>query len=202
MLASSQFVNVHQADLFAPPSAMLPEGLAFHPDTVSAAEEADLVGRIEALELKPFEFRGYLGLRRVKAFGWRYDYGARAVARADEIPDFLLDVRERAATLAGVAPEALEQALVTEYQPGAGIGWHRDRPQFGEVVGLSLLSPCILRFRRALGEGWQRANLPAPPRSAYLLRGPARTEWEHSISPMASLRYSVTFRRRLSVPLP
>jgi len=195
-------VSVHQADLFAAPAPPVPEGLAYRPEVLSQSEEAGLVRRIADLELKPFEFRGYLGLRRVKAFGWRYDYGARAVARADDIPDFLLPLRERAAPLAGLPPEALEQALVTEYQPGAGIGWHRDRPQFGEVVGVSLLSPCILRFRRRRGEGWKRAGLLAEPRSAYLLSGPARTEWEHSIAPMPALRYSVTFRRRRSPPLP
>jgi len=181
---------------------MQSEGLVYRSDLLSAAEEAALARRIEALELKPFAFQGYLGLRRVKAFGWRYDYDARAVTAAEAIPDFLVSVRERVAALAGLEPEALEQALVTEYRAGAGIGWHRDRPQFAEVLGVSLLAPCVLRFRRRRGEGWERARLPAEPRSAYLLRGPARTEWEHSIAPMTQLRYSVTFRRPFSSALP
>lgn len=194
-------LTLQQTDLFHAPRPQLPGGLAYRPDVLSAAEEAELLGRVETLELKPFEFHGYQGLRRVKTFGWRYDYGAQKVARADDMPDFLLPVRDRAAALAGLEPEALEQALVTEYRPGAGIGWHRDRPQFAEVIGVSLASPCVLRFRRRRGDGWERANLGAEPRSAYLLSGPARTEWEHSIAPMGRLRYSVTFRRR-SPPLP
>jgi len=107
-------------------------------------------------------------------------------------------VVERTFASAELDPGELHHVLVTEYQPGAGIGWHRDRPQFGEVVGVSLLSPCVLRFRRRLGQGWERANLPAEPRSAYLLNGPARSQWEHSIAPMQALRYSITFRRLLA----
>ena len=190
-----------QSDLFAQ-SPTGPEGLAYRPGIISPSEEAELASEVGALELKPFEFRGYLGLRRVKAFGWRYDYGAQAVQRADDLPDFLLPLRARAAELAGLQADQLGHVLVTEYQPGAPIGWHRDRPQFGEVVGVSLLSPCILRFRRRRGAGWERASLPAEPRSAYLLSGPARSEWEHSIAPLQALRYSITFRRLLEAPLP
>ncbi len=186
-----------QSDLFAE-APTEPGGLAYRADAMTPDEEAALVDEIAQLELKPFEFRGYQGLRRVTAFGWRYDYGAVAIQEAAEMPAFLLPVRERAAALAGLSPDQLQQALVTEYRPGAGIGWHRDRPQFGEVVGVSLLSPCVLRFRRRQGQGWERAKLPAAPRSAYLLKGPARSEWEHSIAPMHELRYSVTFRRLLA----
>ena len=190
-----------QADLFAgpPPAA---EGLAYWREVISPAEETDLARRAGELELKPFEFRGYLGLRRVKAFGWRYDYADHAVQKADDIPGFLLPLRTRAAELAGLDPDLLNHALITEYRPGAGIGWHRDRPQFGEVIGISLLSACTLRLRRRRGSGWERASLPAEPRSAYLLSGAARTEWEHSIAAMQALRYSITFRRLLKPPLP
>ncbi|HEX4097896.1 MAG TPA: alpha-ketoglutarate-dependent dioxygenase AlkB [Caulobacteraceae bacterium] len=191
----------HQTDLFAE-TPRLPEGLAYRSAILDAAEEADLARRAGELELKPFEFRGYLGLRRVKAFGSRYDYSEGAVRPADEMPAFLLPLRDRAAGLAGLEPGQLNQALVTEYRPGAGIGWHRDRPQFGEVVGVSLLAPCTLRFRRRGSGGWERAKLQAEPRSAYLLSGPARSEWEHSIAPMRELRYSITFRRLLQTSLP
>ena len=191
-----------QTDLFAESPPLEPEGLVYRPDLVSAAEETELIGRIGTLDLKPFEFHGYQGLRRVKAFGWRYDYGAQRVSAADEVPEFLLPIRDRVAAFADLEPQALEQVLVTEYRPGAGIGWHRDKPQFAEVIGVSLGAPCVLRFRRRRGDGWDRENLTAEPRSAYLLDGPARTEWEHSIAPMTQLRYSVTFRRRRSPPLP
>jgi alkylated DNA repair dioxygenase AlkB len=161
---------------------------------LSPGEERQLVGHFAALPFKPFEFRGYLGRRRVVSYGWRYDYSGSGLARTEEIPAFLHDVRARAASIAGVDPAAFEHALVTEYPPSAEIGWHRDRPEFGDVVGLSLLSPCVLRFRRKQGARWERASLSVEPRSAYLLRGPARTEWQHSIPAVPALRYSVTFR--------
>ena len=84
--------------------------------------------------------------------------------------------------------------LVTEYSAGAAIGWHRDKQEFGEIIGVSLLSPCTFRLRRAKGKGWERVNLTAEPRSAYLMSGPSRSEWEHSIPPVDALRYSITFR--------
>ena len=94
----------------------------------------------------------------------------------------------------GLAPEGLQQVLVTEYAPGAPIGWHRDKPEFQDVVAISFLAPCLLRFRRRRCDGWQRRSLDVMPRSAYVLSGAARTEWEHSIPPLSALRYSVTFR--------
>jgi alkylated DNA repair protein (DNA oxidative demethylase) len=42
----------------------------------------------------------------------------------------------------------LVQALLIRYDPGAGIGWHRDRPLFEHVVGISLGAPATMRFRR------------------------------------------------------
>ena len=103
-------------------------------------------------------------------------------------------MRDRAALLADVAPDAFVHALIIEYARGAGIGWHRDRPVFGDVVGISLGSDVPLRFRLREGAKWRRFTLTAKPRSAYLLRGPAREEWEHSIAPVAALRYSITLR--------
>lgn len=183
-----------QPDLFQA-APLAPEGLAYQPSFISAAEERELVRRIEWLPFKPFEFHGYLGKRRVVSFGWRYDYGDGGLKTVEEPPDFLLPLRDRAARFAGLRPEDLGQVLINEYAPGAGIGWHRDRPHFAEVVGISLASDAVLRFRRPRGEGWERRSLLAQARSAYLLEGPARTEWQHSISPVEALRYSVTFRR-------
>ena len=172
----------------------LPEGFAYRPDLVTPAAEAALVGRVRSLPFREFEFHGHTGKRRVVSFGWHYDFAARLLRRADDMPPFLLALREDAARFAGVAPEALPHALVTEYGAGAGIGWHRDKAVFGDVLGVSLLAPCVFRLRRAAGEGWERASLTVEPRSAYLLRGAARTEWEHSVPPVDALRYSVTFR--------
>ena len=182
-----------QADLFGAAPA-LPEGLAYCPELVSPEEERDLAERIAALPLAEFEFGPFRGKRRTVSFGWRYAFDGSGLHGADPLPDWLLPVRARAAALAGLAPGALEHALLIEYRPGAGIGWHRDRPVFGDVVGVSLLAEAKLRFRRKAGEKWERLALAAAPRSAYVLRGPARAEWEHSILPMEVLRYSITFR--------
>ena len=182
-----------QFSLFDPAPAA-PEGFAYAGDFVAAEEERVILAAIRELELKPFEFRGFLGKRRTASFGLHYDFNRGGLGEAAPMPDFLQPLRGRAAAFAGLDAEALQHALVIEYGEGAGIGWHRDRPVFGDVVGISLLSPCTLRFRRRQGERWQRLSLTAAPRSAYLLRGPARTEWEHSIPAVDAPRYSVTFR--------
>jgi alkylated DNA repair dioxygenase AlkB len=186
-----------QPDLFAPaPPPDLPEGLRYQPDLITAEEERDLAARFETLPFKPFEFHGYTGHRQVVSFGWRYDFGRRSLDPTTPIPDFLLPLRGKVAAFTGHAPEAFEQALVSLYEPGAAIGWHRDRPEFKDVAGVSLLTPCRVRFRRRAGEAWERKAFEAAPRSAYLLSGPSRTEWEHSIPPLEARRYSVTFRTR------
>jgi len=173
---------------------VLPEGFRYEPGFLSPEGERDFVRHVEALPFKEFEFQGYLGKRRVVSFGWKYDFNDRTLQRADDMPEFLLPLRRRAAAWAGLDPAAFQHALVTEYPPGAGIGWHRDKAVFDEVVGVSLLAPCNFRFRRKRGDKWERATVVAAPRSAYLLAGQSRTEWEHSIPEMNELRYSITFR--------
>jgi alkylated DNA repair dioxygenase AlkB len=176
-------------------AAALPEGFRYNPELIGAADEAALLARLQELSFLDFEFHGYMGKRRVVSFGWHYDFSARHLQKADDIPDFLLALRPAAAAFAGSEPEELQHVLVTEYGPGAGIGWHCDKSVFGETVGVSLLSPCVLRLRRKVGEKkWERANVEAEPRSAYLLCGPARSVWEHSIPAVDALRYSITFR--------
>ena len=128
------------------------------------------------------------------SFGYRYDYDRRAVVEAAPFPSFLLSLTRKVGDTFGRPAEAFLQVLVNEYRPGAGIGWHRDKAQFDEVVGVSLLAPCNLRFRRKAGDTWDRASLTVEPRSAYLLSGPARREWEHSIPALDRLRYSITLR--------
>ena len=182
-----------QPSFLAPPAGM-PEGLAYAPDFLSEAEEAALAGRLDMLDFKPFEFHGFLGKRQTVSFGWSYRFDGSGLGAAPPIPDWLRPVRARAAAFAGLAADALEHVLLVKYDEGAGLGWHRDRPVFGDVIGISLLSPAPLRFRRKDGAKWQRFTLPAEPRSIYLLRGPSRSEWEHSLTPVATLRYSITFR--------
>lgn len=189
-----------QIDLFGGPHSAprphprCPEGFAYRADLISPADESTLLAHLRDLPFREFDFHGYKGKRRVVSFGWRYDFSARLLEKVDDMPDFLLGARAAAAAFAGLAPGALQHALVTEYDAGAGIGWHRDKAVFGDVVGISLLAPCVFRLRRQAGERWERVNLVAEPRSVYLLRGPSRTEWEHSIPAVDALRYSITFR--------
>jgi len=173
---------------------LFPEGFAYRDELLSSDQERTLVERFAQLHFKEFEFRGFLGKRRIVSFGWRYDFNTRELQKAEEIPDFLLELRIPAAEFAHLDSNQLQQVLVTEYAPSAGIGWHRDRPEFKDVVGVSLRSPCLFRLRRKKDIRWERASIELQPRSAYLLRGPARTDWQHSIPPIDDLRYSVTFR--------
>jgi alkylated DNA repair dioxygenase AlkB len=185
-----------QIDLFsgAAPETAYPDGFKYASALVTVAEEAELLTRIRALPFREFEFHGYTGKRRVVSFGWKYDYDDRVLGKVEDIPDFLLALRTRAGAFAELAADSLQQALVTEYSPGAAIGWHRDKAVYGQIIGVSLLAPCTFRLRRSIGKKWERVNLVAEPRSVYLLSGDARTEWEHSIPPVDALRYSVTFR--------
>ena len=176
------------------PTQPEPRGFRYREDIVTEEEEATLVSSLEQLDLKPFEFQGHLGNRRVVSFGLKYDYGRRAVEQASAIPAFLGDLLVRVAEFAGLDPDAFRQVGVNEYRPGAGIGWHKDKAQFGIVVGVSLLAPATMRFRWADGARWNRISHTLKPRSIYLLSGESRTEWEHSIPPQTNLRYSVTFR--------
>ena len=177
--------------LFADP--VIP-GLELREDFISADEEAGLIDHIEALGLSPFRFQGWTGKRLTRSFGWRYDFDDASFTETEAIPDWLEPFRKRAAAFAKLSPEDFAHALVVRYDAGAGIGWHRDRPQFDKVVGISLGAPTVMRFRQRTPSGFRRANVQLEPRSAYLLQGPARAEWEHSIPPVKSLRYSITFR--------
>ena len=186
-----------QIDFFADSAVSepaLPPGFRYQSSVISEQDQDNLLAHVRELPFREFEFHGYTGKRRVVSFGWKYDFGNRRLLQADDIPDFLLTVRESAASFAGMRPQTFQQALVTEYGPGAAIGWHRDKSEFGEIIGISLLASCVFRLRRAVNDTWERVNIVAEPRSAYLLSGPSRTEWEHSIPPVDALRYSVTFR--------
>jgi alkylated DNA repair dioxygenase AlkB len=176
-----------------PPQAE-PRGFRYREEIISEEEQAVLVTAIEKLDLKPFEFHGYLGNRRVASFGFKYDFSRRAVQRADDIPHFLNELLGRVAEFAGSEQDTFRQAGINEYRAGAGIGWHKDKPEFGIIVGVSLLAPATMRFRREDEGNWLRISHTLEPRSIYILSGEARTEWEHSIPPLDALRYSITFR--------
>ena len=147
----------------------LPDGMRYAPDFISPPEERALHGHLSDLPFKEFEFHGFLGKRRTVTFGWSYAFkGGGGLSKAGPIPEFLLPLRDRAAQFAVLAAAALEHALILEYGPGAAIGGHKDRPQFGDVIGISLLAPCTFRLRRKVGDKWERRTLQADPRSACL----------------------------------
>jgi alkylated DNA repair dioxygenase AlkB len=172
----------------------MPEGFRYEEDIITEVEEAFLVASLATLELKPFEFHGHVGNRRVTAFGLRYDYARRTVEAADEFPPFLIKLRNKVAAFAGREVHEFQQGGINQYPPGAGIGWHKDKPQFGTIVGISLLASATMRLRLSSGTNWIRKSQELTPRSIYILEGEARTRWEHSIPPVHSLRYSLTFR--------
>jgi alkylated DNA repair protein (DNA oxidative demethylase) len=172
-----------------------PEGLVYQPDLLTAEEEDEVLGVVEAIDFREVVMRGQVARRTVRHFGYDYDYESWDLVEAEPLPDGLLVVRERSAALAGVEPDELEQALVTRYPPGAGIGSHRDAPIFGpDVVGVSLRAPSVMRFRRSVGGVRYGFDQALEPRSAYVLGGKARSAWKHEIPPTKDLRYSITFR--------
>jgi alkylated DNA repair dioxygenase AlkB len=174
--------------------APLVPGLEQRDGFIAADDEAALLERLQALDLAPFKFQGWEGKRRTRSFGWRYDFEDASFTQAEPLPDWLLPLRAAAAAFAKVDPQAFVHVLLARYDPGAGIGWHKDRPVFEAVVGVSLGAPATLRLRQRTPSGFRRASLALEPRSAYLLSGEVRHEWEHSIVPSEALRFSITFR--------
>jgi DNA oxidative demethylase len=188
-----------QRDLFDEPA--LP-GLTRAEAVVAPDEEQALIAGIDAAPLAPFRFHGWEGRRLTASYGWRYDFDNARFGPTEPIPDWLLPLRARVAGIAGLAPDELAQSLLIRYDPGVGIGWHRDRPVFEHIFGLSLGAPAVMRFRRrrdggfanGFANGFDRVSVPLAPRSLYHLIGDARHEWEHSIAAMAATRWSITFR--------
>ena len=167
----------------------------YRPELLGEAEAQVLLDELERLELHEIHMHGVVAKRTARHFGVDYDYARRAAIReAEPIPDWLVPMRRRAAELAGVEPEELAEILVQRYPPGAPIGWHRDAPAFGIVVGISLGSPARMRFRRDKGGVRTTFELVLEPRSGYVLAGEARAAWQHHLPPAKALRYSITFR--------
>jgi alkylated DNA repair protein (DNA oxidative demethylase) len=179
-----------------------PAGLVYRADLLEKAEERELVARLEQVQFSEVHMHGVVARRRVAHFGWLYGYESWRISPGPPIPEFLLPLRAQTAAFARLDPDQFVEVLITEYRPGSAIGWHRDAPAFGPVVaGVSLLGACRLRLRRGKDEQRETFSLELQPRSAYLLTGPARYQWQHSIPAVRALRYSVTFRTlRVSPP--
>jgi alkylated DNA repair dioxygenase AlkB len=172
----------------------LPPGFSYHPDVLTPAEEAALLTTVRGVAFGPVAMRGQVARRRTAHFGWVYGYESWRISPGPPIPDWLLPLREHVAPLAALRADALAEVLVTEYPAGAGIGWHRDAPQFGVVVGVSLLGACRMRFQRGTGASRHTCAVMLAPRSTYVITGEARQQWQHSIPPAREPRYSITFR--------
>jgi alkylated DNA repair dioxygenase AlkB len=178
-------------DLFDDPVVA---GLDYREDLIDEDEERVLTEHLAAADLEPFRFHGWLGNRKTKTFGWRYDFDDASFSPAESMPDWLLPLRDKAAAFAGLKGDEFVHVLLARYDPDAGIGWHRDRDVFDKVVGVSLGTPAVLQFRQRTNSGFKRARINVAPRSAYLLSDEARWTWEHRIVPGEQLRFSITFR--------
>jgi alkylated DNA repair dioxygenase AlkB len=171
-----------------------PAGFSYHCDFLTVEEERDVLAGVASLEFYDVKMRGQVARRRTTHFGWTYGYETWRIEPGPPIPDFLLALRGRAGSIGGAPADELVEVLVTHYPPGAGIGWHRDAPMFGVVIGVSLASACRFRFQRGKGDERRTAVAQLEPRSAYVLDGQARWQWQHSIPPAKTERYSVTYR--------
>lgn len=187
-----------QEDLFgAAPGPALPDGMRYEEDFLSREEEAALVATIAQLPLANMKYQQYTARRRVSSYGGQYDFSAQRLNAAEPLPAWLDPLRERVGAWAGIAPREFTQALIAEYAPGTPLGWHRDVPDFEDVVGVSLLNEAVMRFRTYPPESGTRKDMmkmTLAPRSVYLLRGASRWGWQHAVSPTKALRYSVTLR--------
>ena len=181
-------------------SPKVPDGFIYHPNFLSETEEKELIREIQEIHLTPFKYYQFIGKRRTASFGWQYEFGQSEITTAPEIPAFLLPVRTRAGNLFNIDPNNLAQTTIIEYSPGSPIGWHRDIPQFGVVVGISLGAACRMRFRkysRKRSKNLKRdeiLSIELQPRSIYLMSGPSRETWQHSIPPVKDLRYAIMMR--------
>ena len=186
-------------------SDVRPPGFEYREDFLTPAEERDLLEQFQTMSFTQVEMRGVVARRRTAHFGWSYEYYSRRTGPGAPLPPFLLDYRERAAQWAGLPGEAFAEALVTEYPQGAPIGWHRDAPMFGDVIaGISLGAACRMKFRPYVSPsdaaGPERParrtthEVELAPRSAYLISGASRRDFEHHIPAVTAVRYSITFR--------
>ncbi len=180
--------------------AKIPDGFLYRENFISDAEEQELIREIQKLHLSPFKYYQFTGKRRTASFGWQYEFGASEITTAPDAPAFLLSVRTRAGTLFDIAPSSLIQTSIIEYSTGAPIGWHRDIPHFGVVLGVSLGAACRMRFRKYHRGPSKKVNrgeilsIELQSRSIYLMSGASREIWQHSIPPVKELRYAIMMR--------
>ena len=186
-----------QHDLFGADDR-LPDGFVYQTAFLTCDEESALLDVIRTLQLEEARYKQFTARRRTVSYGSQYDFGANRLMSAPAIPSFLDPLREKAARWIGFEPRHFVQALVSEYRPGAPLGWHRDVPQYEVIVGVSLGGTSQMRLRpyKPGGSNLRKdvISLALEPRSAYVMRGIARWGWQHSIVAATELRYSITLR--------
>jgi alkylated DNA repair dioxygenase AlkB len=195
--------DASQSELFELPPR-LSHGLVYRPQFLTRAEEASLLAAIAPLPFRQARFQQYVARRRVVHFHADGDvdtedaYDDGESFSSGPVPPFLAALQQRIADVFGIVRSAFVHTLVSEYQPGAPIGWHRDKPTYGVVFGLSLKGRGTMRFRPLEShiEPRQTLVLELEPRSLYVMQGPIRWLWQHSMLPARELRYSITFRTR------
>jgi alkylated DNA repair dioxygenase AlkB len=173
-----------------------PDGFVYRPEFLAEEEERILLETMGSLPFKEAQYREWQAKRRIVSYGGRYDFTHHALDPAPPIPEFLHGLRARIADWVGLSAKILQHATVAEYRPGTQLGWHRDVPDFEQVMGVSLGGRARMRLRPYPPVRGARAArvVELAPRSAYAFRGPARWNWQHAISPTKELRYSITFR--------
>ncbi|MDN6885070.1 alpha-ketoglutarate-dependent dioxygenase AlkB [Variovorax sp. CAN2819] len=198
--ATRRLEHAAQPDLFGDTPVAAIEGLRYESGFLSPEEEAGLLQIVQALPLKEMRYKEYTARRRGTSFGGSYDFDTNRLKPGAALPAELLPLRDKAAAWAGIAAEELTHMLIAEYRPGTPLGWHRDVPDFEEIIGVSLNNDAVMQFRPyapgAPASGPAALEFLIEPRSVYLLRGPARWAWQHAIAPTGALRYSITLRTR------
>ena len=185
-----------QENLFSDLRA-LPNGLRYRPEFLTTTEEQSMLRKFAELEFKEARYKEYTARRRVVNYGAGYDFTNNEVTLAPAIPEFLVPLRKKVADWLQVDADAFVQALISEYQPGTPLGWHRDVPNYELIAGISLGSAARMRFRPYPPHANKRSGafaLELEPRSAYVLAEDARWQWQHCVPPTPALRYSITFR--------
>jgi len=170
------------------------EGFCYYTNFISAEEGILLLKQMPTLDWQEIKMFNQTAKRRVIHLGLNYTYANRSVTPTTPPPAFLHPFIIRSATILKVEPQEIAEILITEYPVGAGIGWHRDAPVFDKILGVSLGSDCMIKFRIKRDEEYEIIKVGLSPNSAYLLSGVARSQWQHSIPPVKIKRYSITFR--------
>jgi alkylated DNA repair dioxygenase AlkB len=174
-----------------------PEGFSYYPDFLTTQEEEKLYQAISGVELHDFNFQGFIAKRKVASFGYDYSFDKRTLTKGKEIPQIFSSLIDKVSTYINIPSNDFAELLVTQYPVGSVINWHRDAAPFDIIAGISILSDCIFRLRSHNKAKQSRSSIisfPVTRRSLYVMQGPARSDWQHSISPVKEIRYSITLR--------